>query len=225
MARSIWLRQERAARGPVPEHSRAGIAAAGIAIADEGGLPAVSMRRVAATIGTGAASLYRYVQTRDELLELMADAVHAELDLSQPPSGDWRSDLVGLARQMREVYRRHPWLLDVAPNRVALGPHAVEYLEHALAILAGLDVPARVKMESVAMLHGFVTLAVRTEIAVGNSTSGWQAAQAEFLSAVIAAGHHPHLAAATADSDPGLIGEDDLFDRLLPRVLTGLLET
>jgi hypothetical protein len=164
------------------------------------------------------------VQTRDELLELMADAVHAELDLTRAPSGDWRADLVALARQMREVYRRHPWLLDVAPGRVALGPHAVEYLEHALHLLAGLDVPARVKMESVAMLHGFVALAVRAEMAVGGSASAWQAAQAEFLNAVVAAGHHPHLAAAAADTDAGHVGEDDLFDRVLPRVLTGLLD-
>ncbi len=224
MAQSIWLRQERAARGPVPEHSRAAIAAAGVALADDGGLAAVSMRRVAAAIGTGAASLYRYVQNRDELLELMADAVHRELDLSRPPSGDWRADLVVLAREMREVYRRHPWLLDVAPGRVALGPHAVEYLEHALGLLAGLDVPARVKMESVAMLNGIVALAVRAEITMGGSTSAWQEAQAEFLSAVVAAGRHPHLAAATSDADAGPPGEDDLFDRVLPRVLTGLLE-
>jgi AcrR family transcriptional regulator len=225
MARSIWLRQERAGRGPVPEHTRAEIATAGVAIADAGGLPAVSMRRVAAAIGTGAASLYRYVQTRDELLELMADAVHAELDLSRPPSGDWCTDVVALARQVRQVYRRHPWLLDVAPGRVALGPHAVEYLEHALDLLAGLDAPARIKMESVALLHGFVTLAVRAESAGRASTSAWQAAQAEFLAAVVAAGHHPHLAAAAADADASHVEEDALFDRVLPRVLAGLLES
>ena len=223
MAQSIWLRQERAGRGPVPEHSRAQIAAAAVGIADGSGLAAVSMRRVAAAIGTGAASLYRYVANRDELLELMADAVHAELDLSAPPSGDWRADLLALARRMREVYRRHPWLLDVAPGRVALGPHAVAYLEHALAVLAGLDVPARVKLEAVAMLNGIVALGVRAEIAVGGSTSTWQAAQAEFLAAVVAGGRHPHLAAAVTDAGAGPAGEDDLFDRVLPRLLGGLL--
>ena len=58
---SIWTRPERAPRGPVPEHSRAKIAAAGILIADADGLGAVTMRSVAAAVGTGPASLYRYV--------------------------------------------------------------------------------------------------------------------------------------------------------------------
>ena len=77
---SIWSRPERAPRGPVPEHSRAKFAVAGIVIADADGLDAVTMRSVAAAVGTGPASLYRYVGNRGELLELMADQARGELD-------------------------------------------------------------------------------------------------------------------------------------------------
>jgi AcrR family transcriptional regulator len=77
--RSIWTRPERSARGPAPEHSRAEIASAGVALADGSGLGAVTMRSVAAAIGTGPASLYRYVANRGELLELMADQAQGEL--------------------------------------------------------------------------------------------------------------------------------------------------
>jgi AcrR family transcriptional regulator len=219
---SIWLRPERTGRGPVPEHDRTRIAAAAVALADVDGLGAVSMRKVAAALGTGPASLYRYVDARDELLELMVDSVTAELDLSRPPSGDWRADLVALAHQLRATYRRHPWLLDLVPGRVALGPHAVDQLEYALAALAGLAAPAAAKLEAVAMLNGVVALAVRTELAVGGSTAAWSAAQAEFLGAVVTAGHHPHLAAALAGAAPA--SENDLLDRVLPRMLAGLLE-
>ena len=59
--RSIWSRAERSARGPAPEHSRAEIASAGVRLADGSGLGAVTMRSVAAAIGTAPASLYRYV--------------------------------------------------------------------------------------------------------------------------------------------------------------------
>jgi AcrR family transcriptional regulator len=225
MAQSIWLRQERAGRGPAPEHSRAQLAATGVAIADEGGLAGVSMRRVAARIGTGAASLYRYVENRDELLELMVDAVVGELELPHRPSGDWPRDLVDLAHRLRGLYHRHPWMIDIAPGRAGLGPHAVDVLEYALASMAALDAPAQAKMEAFAMLNGFVVLAVRTEIAVGGSTAAWQAAQAEFLAAVVSAGSHPHLAAAfaTQAAGPGG-GDDDLIDRVLPRMLAGLLQ-
>jgi AcrR family transcriptional regulator len=220
---SLWLRKEQAGRGPVPTHDRAEIATAGIKLADAGGLEAVSMRKVAAAIGAGAASLYRYVETRDELLELMSDTVSGQLDLSAPPTGDWRADILLLAHEIRRVYRLHPWMLDVPPGRVALGPNAVSYLEHALEIMQGVHISARVKMEIVAMINGLVGLFVRTELAVGENTTAWAQGQAEFLGAVIVAGEHPHLAATVQALTPTPEDTDDLIDRVLPRVITGLL--
>ena len=224
--RSLWLRKEQAGRGPVPAHDRAEIAAAAIELADAGGLDAVSMRKVAAALGAGAASLYRYVETRDELLELMSDTVGGQLELSRRPTGDWRADLLILAHEIRRVYRLHPWMLDVSPGAAALGPNAVNYLEHALEILHEVAVSARVKMEIIAMINGLVGGFVRTELAVGTNTSAWALGQAEFLGAVVRAGQHPHLAATMQDLTPtpdGNEGTDDLLDRVLPRVITGLL--
>src|SRR5579859_3023932 len=90
---AIWLRPEHSPVGRPAQRSRAEITAAAIAIADREGLDAVSMRRVAAELGTGAASLYRYVDTRDDLVDLMTDAVGGEYLLPEP-SGDWLADLV-----------------------------------------------------------------------------------------------------------------------------------
>src|SRR5215470_1669238 len=84
---SIWTRPERSARGPSPEHSRAEIASAGVTLADASGLGAVTMRSAAAAIGTAPASLYRYVATRDELVELMADQVYGEFSYAERGSG------------------------------------------------------------------------------------------------------------------------------------------
>ena len=74
----IWARPERAAKGPAPSRSRAQIAAAAVQLADDEGLEAVSMRKVAAALGIGAASLYRYIESKDELYELMVDHVEGE---------------------------------------------------------------------------------------------------------------------------------------------------
>src|SRR5437764_8785599 len=71
-----------------PPGPAAGIAAAAVAIADREGLDAVSMRRVAARLGTGAASLYRYLESREDLLDLMVDATGAEYVFTAP-TGDW----------------------------------------------------------------------------------------------------------------------------------------
>lgn len=133
---TVWSRPERGARGPAPERSRTQIAAAALALADAEGLAAVSMRALAQRLGTGPASLYRYVGSRDELLDLMADAVAGELDLSGATGGDWLDDLVGLALQSRDAHVRHPWLADLNDRRgEVLGPHAIDYLDHALGIL------------------------------------------------------------------------------------------
>jgi AcrR family transcriptional regulator len=127
------LLPERSARGPAPEHSRAEIAAAGITLADARSLAAVTMRSAAAAIGTAPASLYRYVATRDELVELMADQVYGEISYHEPGSGDPVADLLRLGRQSRAVYHRHPWLLDVPATGNLPGPNAVAFIEHTLA--------------------------------------------------------------------------------------------
>jgi AcrR family transcriptional regulator len=73
----MWLRPERSAVGRPAQWSRVEIIPVALRVADAEGLDAVSMRRVAAELGTGAASLYRYVETREDLLDLMTDATGA----------------------------------------------------------------------------------------------------------------------------------------------------
>src|SRR6202051_1092277 len=144
----IWTRPERSARGPSPEHSRAEIAAAGITLADASGLGAVTMRSAAAAVGTAPASLYRYVATRDELVELMADQVYGEFSYA-PTSGQPVADLLALAREARRLYHRHPWLRDVPAAGGLPGPNAVAFIEHALAALAGVDLTGPARLETV----------------------------------------------------------------------------
>ena len=90
-----WTKVRAARRGPGPDVSR--IVRAAIDLADAEGIEAVSMRRVAAAIGAGTMSLYRYVPKKEDLFDLMIDAVGGEYDLPAEPSGDPRADLTGLA--------------------------------------------------------------------------------------------------------------------------------
>src|SRR6266498_4621044 len=115
---SIWMRpQKRHSRGPDPTYSRDQITAAAITIADAEGLEAVSMRRIAREVGAGAMSLYRYLDSKDELVELMMDAVEAEDPLPDKPSGEWRADLRRIAERARGILERHPWLATLAATR------------------------------------------------------------------------------------------------------------
>ena len=100
-------RVERSAESRVPL-SRDRVLRAAIAIADEGGLEALSMRKLAQELGVEAMSVYHYVANKDEILDGLVDLVFAEIELPEP-SGRWREELSKRARSAREVLGRHPW--------------------------------------------------------------------------------------------------------------------
>lgn len=185
------------------------------------------MRSVAAAIGTGPASLYRYVATRGELLEVMADLVRGEFTYAGIGSGDPVADLLGLARQGRALYLRHPWLLDVPASGNLPGPNAVAFLEHALAALKDVDLTGPAKLETVGIFSGAVRLFAEAEIdqqRAGQDSAQWQGSLAAYLHQIVSDGHHPHLAAALADPPPAdLTQQGNPFDRAMTRIVTGLL--
>ena len=225
---SIWTRPARGARGPAPEHSRAELASAGVALADDRGLAAVTMRSLAVRVGTAPASLYRYLATRDELVALMADHVYGEFRYPRSPRGDPVTDLLGLARQALRIYRRHPWLLEV-PTALALpGPNALTFIDHVLAALAPAGLPGPARLETVGLFSGAVRLFAQAELdrqRAGQDVSQWQESLGGYLVQVAAAGQHPQLAAALSDrpAGPPAAREAPLFDRAMTRILTGLL--
>jgi AcrR family transcriptional regulator len=215
----IWLRPARAGAGRPAGHSLASITAAAVAIADEEGLAAVSMRRVAGALGTGAASLYRYVGTRDDLLDLMTDSVAAEYSLA-PAAGDWLSGLVGVGEQARAIMRRHGWLAPLVTERPVLGPNALAVLEHFMAVLAGHAAPVQVKLEAFAMLNGLAASFVQFERAGGLAA---QQRVVAYLGYAVTPQRYPALAAALAQASPTVTDPAASYADILGRVLTGLL--
>jgi len=109
-------------------------------IADEDGLDAVSMRRIAADLRVGTMSLYHHVRDKEELVELMADAISAELLVPGEILGDWRAALRALAQRTRDTFVRHPWLIDTAGRRPLVTPNQLRHIEQSIAIVADLDV-------------------------------------------------------------------------------------
>ncbi|MFF4016717.1 TetR/AcrR family transcriptional regulator C-terminal domain-containing protein [Streptomyces sp. NPDC001843] len=220
----IWARPERTGRGPKPAYSRADIAAAAVRIADAQGLDAVSMRRVATELGCGTMSLYNYVPRKEDLFELMMDAISAEHELGEP-SGDWRADMLRMAHQARALVHRHPWIIRLISGVYAFTPNALRYLEWCLACLDPLEAPYGTKVELVAMVNGVVATSVSNELAVAERarTLPWSveqenAARAAYVGSRIASGEYPRLAAALAE-DPGPADPDAVFERVVGRML------
>lgn len=125
------------------------------------------------------------------------------------------------------MYLRHPWLLDV-PAVPVPGPNAVTFTEHDLAALAGTDLPGPARLQAVALFSGAVRLTVQAEIEqlrAGQDAARWQRGLSAYLTAVVSAGQHPHLAAALAEAaaSPGTQSPDDVFGSAMTRILAGLL--
>ncbi|MFF1698563.1 TetR/AcrR family transcriptional regulator C-terminal domain-containing protein [Streptomyces sp. NPDC058257] len=222
----IWARPERAGRGPKPAYSRADIAAAAVRIADADGIDALSMRRVAGELGCGTMSLYNYVPRKEDLHELMVDAVSGEYVLSAgPPDGDWRAETLALARQTREIMRRHPWLPRIMSALYGFSPNALRYLEHCLGALEGLDASYGTKMELIGMVNGSVMTYVANELGMAERARSlpWSKEQEQqvrfaYLAGQVGTGAYPRLAQALAEA-PAPDDGDELFDRMLNRLL------
>jgi AcrR family transcriptional regulator len=215
---AIWIRPERSPAGRPPRRSRAGITAAAIAIADREGLDAVSMRRVAAGLGTGAASLYRYLDSREDLLDLMSDATGAEYSFLAP-AGDWLADLVELGTQARAIMHRHPWLADLVPRRPALGPNGLALLQHFLEVLQPHPASSIAKLEAFGMLFAVTAVFVQAELSGGPAS---QHRNAAYLQQAISSGEYPRLAEMLA-GPPAAPVDADRYAELIRRILTGLL--
>ncbi|MEW2274542.1 TetR/AcrR family transcriptional regulator [Streptomyces griseofuscus] len=220
----IWARPERTGRGPRPAYTRDDIAAAAVRIADARGLDAVSMRQVAAELGCGTMSLYNYVPRKEDLYELMMDAVGAEHAL-WPPSGDWRADLTRVAHEARALMHRHPWMPRLMSPVYGFSPHTLRYLEHCLACLDPLEARYGEKLELIAMLNGVVTTYVRNELdtaervrALPWSEDEENAVRGAYLARQVASGEYPRMAAAFAE-DPDPIDLEAVFERALRRIL------
>ena len=162
------------------------------------------MRRVATELGTGAASLYRYVDNREDLLDLMIDATGSEYVFAAP-TGDWLADLLDIGDQARAIMRRHPWLPSLLITRSVLGPNGLVLLEHVLKALASHPASLAAKLEAFAILNTTTALFVQNELGGGSAR---QQRNAAYLNHALATGRHPP---ARATARTGLTGAGEPF--------------
>ncbi|MFD3705864.1 TetR/AcrR family transcriptional regulator [Nocardia sp. NPDC058658] len=151
----MWGLEQPGGRGPKRALTLDQILDAAIAVADAEGYAALSMNRVAKQLGFTAMSLYRYVDSKNTLIDLLMDRV-----VGPPPAvadpASWRSGLEQWARAEFARLGRHPWWLDIPMSRPPMGPNNMAWLETALGMLAGADVPEPVKLQLVMNLSMFV---------------------------------------------------------------------
>jgi AcrR family transcriptional regulator len=121
------------ARSPL---SRESVVAAGLAVGDTERLSAVSLRRIASDLGVTPMALYRYVGSKEELLDAMLDATWAEVELPDVSRGEWWDGVAALAHSVRRAFLSHPSAAAVAAMRPRGGEGIVRIVEAILALLA-----------------------------------------------------------------------------------------
>jgi AcrR family transcriptional regulator len=190
----LWRTPESSAgrRGPKPSLDLDRVVAAAVRLADADGLPAVSMRRVAAELGVPTMTLYSHVPGKAELVDLMLDSVLGELYPDEAPtSGGWRARVETVARGNWAFFLRHPWAGHVASGRPPPGPNQMRKYELELRAVDGLGLSELQMDLLVDLINGFVRGAVRgargtgAKPADGTATPDWRSAIAPYATRVL----------------------------------------
>ncbi|CAM5588054.1 MULTISPECIES: TetR/AcrR family transcriptional regulator [Streptomyces] len=158
---SVWLegKARRGGRSGQPSGlDRERITAASVRLLDAEGLAKFSMRRLAAELNVTAMSLYWYVDTKDDLLELALDATYAELRLPDPENADedWREQLRALASAYRAQLVRHPWLSPLAGRFLNIGPNSLAFSRVIQRVVRRAGLPAHGVTGAISAVFQFV---------------------------------------------------------------------
>ncbi|QUQ66486.1 TetR/AcrR family transcriptional regulator [Kutzneria sp. CA-103260] len=190
------------------------VAAAGIALADEVGLAAVSMRQVAGRLGVTKMALYRHVVSKAELVAVMIEiAVGAPPDLSTTQG--WRPKLTEWAGLMRETWQLHPWLPAATVGERAMGPREIGWTEAAVAALADTGLSGGQRLDAVFLLSGHIRNTRSTATA---GTQPWNRDKSLRRQIADHGDRFPALVAATDEAH----GDDSSWEFGLARIFDGL---
>jgi AcrR family transcriptional regulator len=222
----LWAREDGTSSGsPL---SRDVLVGAAVDLADREGLDAVSMRRMGEVLDTRVMSLYRFVASKDDLLELMFDEV-ARRALVDSLSGDWARDVRAIAAAMRHAFRDHPWNVDLFRGQATLGPHTLRLLDRFLEAVGPLGLPAARAWTAITVLMDYVRGYLVRDAAMRRLPSvdtvgveraaAWHRDVNAYLAATAASGDLPHLAPLL---DHGFDQQPDTFDEGLDWIISAI---
>ncbi|MFI5843775.1 TetR/AcrR family transcriptional regulator [Catenuloplanes sp. NPDC051500] len=215
--------------GPRPVLALGRIVAAAIDIADREGLTAVSLARVATALGAATTALYRHIRSKDDLIVVMRDAAAAPPpDMPPPDPGRWIESLAAIAWQIYDLYRRHPWVLQVPTSGPPRTPNELLWGEHMLRALSHSTLSAHDQLRAVTLISGYVREQARLTLDPRIADGGDAVTDDYFgfLGTVLTPNRYPMFCRLFADqANTGTIGyTDEDFQFGLDRILAGLAQ-
>lgn len=216
----LWGERPTPRRGPRPAFDIEGIARAGVTIADADGLAAVTMQRVAESLGVTKMALYRYVPGKAALVALMVD-----LGIGEPPAAvtgaPWREALTVWSRALFAKFYEHPWSIEATRGARVIGPNELGWMEAAVAALGGSGLDGAETLDVVVVLTGHVrSLGDQVRAFSGDEAPAAEGAVADTFRAVLA-GREDRFPAVTAAFAAGG-RESQALDFGIDRILDGV---
>lgn len=158
-----WGLTGRDGRDARPGLSLERIMQAATEIADEGGLEAISMARVAKRLGFTTMSLYRHVESKEQLLTLLMDSAVGPAPRERFQEGHWRTGLEIWTRSMMERYQRHPWVAEISVSGPPLLPNQLDWMDWALTIMQPTPLAPAEQLSTLLLLSGYIRNEVRLQ--------------------------------------------------------------
>lgn len=193
----LWGKRDRGQRGPKPGLTVDAIVAAAIALADAGGLEAVSMASVAQQLGFTTMSLYRYVASKDQLLQLMWNGSAQGADSLVLTGKGWRERLRDWSVIQRDMLDRHPWITQMPMASPPMAPNSLAFVEQGLSALDGTDLTDIEKIRAIGLLSSYTLsearMAYDAQRAAAAAQEGPQASFEDILRLLVDETRYPRL--------------------------------
>jgi AcrR family transcriptional regulator len=202
--------------------SRERVLRAAVAIADAGGIAALTIRSLAEELGVKPMSVYHHVAGKAEILDGIVDLVFAEIELPTP-GGDWEAEIRRRAHSARQVLRRHTWAIGLMESRTSPGPATLRHHDANIGTLRAAGFPVAMTAHAYALIDSYVYGFALQEAALPFEGPDTVAEVAAPMMELFTTGQYPHLVELTTEHvlQPGYDFGDE-FEFGLTLILDGL---
>lgn len=182
----------RGAQDTRPRLTRERVLQAAVALADEAGMQALSMRKLGEQVGVEAMSLYKHVANKDDLLDGMVDSVFGEIELA-PDEPDWRKAMRDRATSVRTVLKRHEWAVPLMQSRTNPGPNTLSHLDALIGLLRAAGFSVILTAHALSVIDAYVYGFAMQEKALPFDTEERSTEVIEHILAAMPEDDWPHL--------------------------------
>jgi len=218
----VWGFPPSPRRGPRPAYTVPEVVAAAIALADKGGIDALSLPKIARELDLTPNALYRYVSSKDELMLLLSDAGTGPPPEELPPG--WRDGAAAWVRALIARYLTRPWLVDLPIRGAPVTPNLLAWLESLLTALADTGLALGDQLSCATLLDSYARsiASLANDITASPRTPVQSPAVVGFLYPLLAERGYPLVAGMLMGGDYADSASGPDFEFGLDRILAGI---